>query len=354
MEPSDFMEELQMEYLELASEYVSGMLFPPSRLDIGHLGLAFGFGLVIGLYLASFIGALILLFVTMINGFKFKYFRTLFFDISDVSGKITFTIRKFTPISQCQTIKTDLTDKEDKMISVMHIAIMWAVSILIFVTTLFCVQGHIDDFYEDTIYNFFMGMASAVMIDNVFITFLTISAHVNAKKSLRGWLKQIVKAWINGKRLEDMELPSHEQLSLKTTKYDLLLYENLRFMQKLSLGLYSELLPIVEFLEGNLTKGYIRSETPTYYTIIFYYSYINRNAEKAVSYFGEAEDDLKHDMDSNGRRVMAYYEYYILGQKESAIKTAMDGLKVIDKFSICDEERKLERKLLEYILYEAE
>ncbi|MCM1273404.1 MAG: hypothetical protein NC225_10860 [Clostridium sp.] len=342
-----------MEYPELASEYVSCMLFPSSRLDIGHLGLAFGSGLVIGLYLTSFIGALILLFVTMINGFKFKYFRTLFFDISDVGGKITFTIRKFTPISECQTTKTNLTDKEDKMISVMHITILWVVSILIFSLTLFCVQGHIDDFFEDNGYNFLMGIASAVMIDNIVITFRTISAHVNAKKSLRGRLKQVVKAWINGKQLEDMELPPHEQLSLKTTKYDLLLYENLRFMQKLSLGLYSDLFPIVEFLEDNLPKGYMKHEAPTYYTIIFYYSYINRNEEKAVYYFGEAEDDLKRDMDSNARRVMAYYEYYILGQKEQAKKTAMDGLKVIDKFSICDGERKLERQLLEYILYEA-
>lgn len=322
---------------------------------IGYLGLAFGFGFVIGIYLASFIGALIGLFVTMINGFKFKYFRTLFFDISDVNGKIKFTIRKFTPISQYQTIKTNLTDKADIMISVMHLAVMWAVSILIFVLALFVAQeGQVDDFYEDNGYSIFMGIASAVIFQSVFITFLTISSHVNAKKNLRGRLKQIAKAWMNGKRLEDMELPPHEQLGLKTTKYDLLLYENLRFMQKLSLGLYSELLPIVEFLEGNLTKGYIRSEASVFYTIIFYYSYINRNDEKAVYYFGEAEDDLKHDMDSNGRRVMAYYEYYILGQKEQAKKTAMDGLKVIDKFSICDEEREQERKLLEYILYETE
>lgn len=320
---------------------------------IGYLGLAFGFGIVIGIYLASFIGALIGLFVTMINGFKFKYFRTLFFDISDVNGKIKFTIRKFTPISQYQTIKTNFTDKEDIMISAIHIAVMWVVTILIFVPIFFGGSAQVD-LYEDDVDNLFRGIAWAIILDNLIITFLTISAHVNAKKSLRGRLKQIGRAWINGKRLEDMELLPHEQLGLKTTKYDLLLYENLRFMQKLSIGLYSELLPIVEFLESNLTEGYIRSEAPVFSTIIFYYSYINRNAEKAVYYFGEAEDDLKHDMDSNGRRVMAYYEYYILGQREQAKKTAMDGLKVIDNFSISDDERDKERKWLEYILYEAE
>ncbi|MDE6024136.1 MAG: hypothetical protein K2G45_01645 [Lachnospiraceae bacterium] len=320
---------------------------------IGYLGLACGFGIVIGIYLASFIGALIGLFVTMINGFKFKYFRTLFFDISDVNGKIKFTIRKFTPISQYRTIKTNFTDKEDIMISVMQLAVMWAMSIFIFAPIFFGGSAQVD-LYEDNVYNFFRGIAWAIILDNLIITFLTISAHVNAKKSLRGRLKQIGREWINGKQLEDMELPPHEQLGLKTTKYDILMYEGLRFMQKLYLGFYSELLPIVEFLEGNLTKGYIRSEAPVFYTIIFYYSYINRNAEKAAYYFGEAEDDLKHDMDSDGRRVMAYYEYYILGQKEQAKKAAMDGLKVIDKFSICDEEREQERKLLEYILYEAE
>ena len=321
---------------------------------MGRFGLAFGFGFVVGIYLASFIGALIGLFVTMINGFKFKYFRTLFFDISDVNGKIKFTIRKFTPVSQYLTINTNLTDKADIMISVMHLAVMWAVSILIFVLALFGIQGQVDDFYEDNVYSLFMGMASAVMFHSVIITFLTISSHVNEKKSLRGRLKQIARVQISGKRIEDMELPPHEQLGLKTTKYDLLLYENLRFMQKLSLGLYSELLPIVELLEGNLTEGYIRSEVSVFYNIIFYYSYINHNAEKAVYYFGEAEDDLKHDMDSNGRRVMAYYQYYILGQREQAKKTAMDGLKVIDNFSISDDERNKERKWLEYILYEAE
>lgn len=321
---------------------------------IGYQGLVFGFGSVLGFIISSFIGALIGLFVTMINGFQFKYFRTLFFDISDVNGKIKFTIRKFTPVSSYLTIKTGLTDKEDKMISVMHIAVMWAVSILIFVLALFGTQGQIDDFYEDIVHTLFMGMANAVMLYSVFITFLAISAHVNAKKSLRGRLRQIGKAWTSGSRLADMELPPHEQLGLKTTKHDILSYETLRFMQKLYLGRYSELLPIVECLEGNLTEGYLRTEVSVYYTIIFYYAYISPNAEKAVYYFGEAEDDLKHDMDSNGRRVMAYYEYYILGQREQAKKTAMDGLKVIDKFSICDEEREQERKLLEHILYEAE
>lgn len=321
---------------------------------IGYLGLACGFGIVIGWVIASFIGALIGLFVTMINGFKFKYFRTLFFDISDVNGNIKFTIRKFTPVSSYLTIKTGLTDKEDKMISVMHLAVMWAVSILIFVLALVGTQGRLDDLYEDNVYTFFMGMAFAVVFDSVFITFLAISGHVNAKKSLRGRLKQIGRAWISGSRLADMELPPYEQLGLKTTKYDIVFYEALRFMQKLYLGRYSELLPIVERLEGNLSEGYLRAEAPIYYTIIFYYAYISPNAEKAVYYFGEAEDDLKHDMDSDGRRVMAYYEYYILGQKEQAKRTAMEGLKVIDKFSICDEEREQERKLLEYILYEAE
>ncbi len=321
---------------------------------IGYLGLACGFGIITGWFIASFIGALIGLFVTMINGFKFKYFRTLFFDISDVNGRIKFTIRKFTPVSSYLTIKTGLTDKEDKMISVMHIAVMWAVSILTFAMAHFGTQGRVDDLYEDNVYTFLWGMAFAVVLDSVFITFLAISAHVNAKKSLRGRLKQIGKAWINGSRLEDMALPPHEQLGLKTTKYAILSYEGLRFMQKLWLGSYSELLPIVECLEGNLAEGYLRSEATIYNIIIFYYSYINPNAEKAVYYFGEAEDDLKHDMDSNGRRTMAYYEYYILGQKEQAKKTAMDGLRVIDKFSICDEEREQERKLLEYILYEAE
>ncbi len=339
-----------MEYLGLESEVLC-MLFPGNR--TGHWGAVCGLGIIIGLYLASFIGALLGLFVTMINGFKFKYFRTLFFDISDVNGKIKFTIRKFTPISEYQTIKPGLTDKEDIIVSVMGIAIMWAVSILIFVLAFFNGQGQ-TDLYADIMYNLFQGIACAIIFHSLFVTVSTIYFYVNAKKSLRGWIKQVVKAWINGKRLEDMELPPHEQLSLKTTRYDLLLYENLRFMQKLSLGLYNELLPIVEFLEDNLMQGYMRSEGSVYGAIIFYYSYINRNEKKAAYYFGKAEDDLRHDMESDGRRVMAYYEYYILGQKEQAVKTAMDGLKVIDKFSICDEERKMERKLLEYILYEAE
>ncbi len=80
--------------------------------------------------------------------------------------------------------------------------------------------------------------------------------------------------------------------------------------------------------------------------MIFYYSCIERSPERADRYYQAVRRDLEQDMDSNGRRVMAYYTYFCKGQPQEAMKLLQDGQKVLNRLSTNSFETELERRLL--------
>ena len=57
--------------------------------------------------------------------------------------------------------------------------------------------------------------------------------------------------------------------------------------------------------------------------------------------------DLEQDMDSNGRRVMAYYTYFCKGQPQEAMKMLQDGQRVLHRLSKNSFEIAYEQRLLE-------
>ena len=87
-----------------------------------------------------------------------------------------------------------------------------------------------------------------------------------------------------------------------------------------------------------------------YYDILFYSSYVNQNHNHAVRIYNLIKPTLDADKDANGRRVKAYYEFYVMNQSQQAsitLNQAIEALRDIDTVINTKAEIDLERRLIE-------
>ena len=81
------------------------------------------------------------------------------------------------------------------------------------------------------------------------------------------------------------------------------------------------------------------------YEMIYFYSIVQPNLQKAEYYHSRIEEHLGNDMDCNGCRVLAAYLYGTKKGREGALKEIQRGLMVADKFRP-QGQAKMEKKLL--------
>ncbi len=124
----------------------------------------------------------------------------------------------------------------------------------------------------------------------------------------------------------------------------------LYFYQEYYLGNIEGMHRAMEETERNITQYYIRQQAPAYETLIYYYSYIAYNPQKANYYYERVKGDFMQDKDANGLRIMAYYQYAVCGdipQVQACINEAKKALcdpKKMKFFSAA--EKDMEEKLL--------
>ena len=84
---------------------------------------------------------------------------------------------------------------------------------------------------------------------------------------------------------------------------------------------------------------------------LMFYSYREIDPEKATKHYTRSKDSFDKDPDSNGRRRMAYYAYYILHDEVAAAKYVEQGIKGLEKHDPLRSryENELERKMLFYL-----
>ncbi|MBO4494701.1 MAG: hypothetical protein J5752_02460 [Clostridiales bacterium] len=82
-----------------------------------------------------------------------------------------------------------------------------------------------------------------------------------------------------------------------------------------------------------------------------YFSFRMKDPERATFFYNRSKKDIDADMDANGRRRLAYYAYYALGDAEMARKyldQGLEALKVPDTLRT-RYENGLEEKMLKYL-----
>jgi len=311
--------------------------------------MLFLLGLLLATMIHSFICFVASYIVGNAMGFQLNYVRFYFWDISEMNGEFTCTTRKFNPLWQHAMYKKGITEKEDVKHANLSLVVNAFVTIAL---ATICIAFGYEDFAlgDETLGGLLMGLGIGFTFHIIVYIGIQMIFMLTRKTRLMAYNKKIIHDFANGYPIEYMNLPPLETMNLKGSKYEKHVYQGFRFIQKVSQGAYYELMPIVMWYENNFEDNLLKYETGSYYNVIFYYSYINPDLMKATKYFNSIRDELLNDTDSNGRRVLAYYQLCVMNDPISARQTAQDGLKVISHFSICDAERAYEANLLNNIL----
>ena len=109
-------------------------------------------------------------------------------------------------------------------------------------------------------------------------------------------------------------------------------YDFKRYYKALQWGKYDEVAYYIKRMESVVTGNWVPSQTLFYYEIIYYYTAIMRDVQRAEKYFLMVDSVLTKDMDINGRRVYAAYLYYTGKNPYIAMQVAQEGLNVVGHF----------------------
>ncbi|MBR1816756.1 MAG: hypothetical protein IJ763_08650 [Lachnospiraceae bacterium] len=315
-------------------------------------------GVIVGISIVSLIDQLISLLVRVCFGNRILSVKYLWFDMTETAGDKRWKIGKFSPVCQTMTIPKELgsyDEKKDIKISIIDLLLRLSVAAIIIIIIGACFDwGHSDS----KAFMFWCGFGMWYIISEIFTISITIYLIANRKNRLSTYTRHIGEEFSLGVPLDKLYLPRYEELGLKATDYERIVYESFRFMQKVWLGDFSALPEIINNFDRILIVkddisgervNYIKVYTNAIYNEIFYYSYISFNPQRAKLFYDIINIDLNNDMDTNGRRVLAYYHYFVLNDIDMTIKFINEAYNVLDKFSIAQGERDYEKMLLENI-----
>lgn len=303
-------------------------------------------GIMIGAILATYFASFYVFVIGKCMGFQFHYLRFMFWEIKKKEGKLTVSTGKWVPICHLSQRKPNITKEEDMIYSLVPNVVGISVSVGICAVALLLVPRSWGNGYH-----FVRGMCFSILVYHICLAVLVMKEYLVKKERLSAFTVSKVQELIDGGTLENIELPDMDTLkNLKAYPLDKMTYLSLCYMQCVWTRQYEKLEKIVRELEINISPACLREEMQAYYNILFYHMCINPDIKKAKQFFNRIKKELLKDDDANGRRVLAYYQYYVLGEKNEAEKTALDGLSKVSQFSICDAERNYEKRLMEELL----
>ena len=119
------------------------------------------------------------------------------------------------------------------------------------------------------------------------------------------------------------------------------------YLYHLDVGNYERLKGYVELFDLIVDKDFNvpMNQIGFVYEMIYFYSIVQPDLQKAEYYHSRIEEHLGNDMDCNGCRVLAAYLYGTKKGREGALKEIQRGLMVADKFRP-QGQAKMEKKLL--------
>ena len=316
----------------------------------------FWLGFVICVSVNSFISGLVTVALGKLMGFDVYYFKYLFFDMNTINQAKTINKGQFSPLCQHLMWQPDAekrVDKKDNAFAWISIAVETITGIIL----LLCII-YITHICKDTgaylANQFFNGVAVSLVSFIIIKPVTGIRILLTINKRLSHYRINEIKRLSAGASWEELQLPPYKELGLISPDYEIIPYDCLRFNQLVWLERYEEISELVEEMEAILRKSdvsfeYMKSYTNAYYDMIFYYSFVRYDKLKAMHFYNIISQDLKNDVDSNGRRVLAYYEYYIRNDEAKARELVDEAWKVIDKFGYDEAGRDYEAKLLKLL-----
>ncbi len=200
---------------------------------------------------------------------------------------------------------------------------------------------------------------SAVYVIASFITILikTLASEIGSKNSLALFCRTKIRELRAGASFDQLDVRVSDQVRKKSNRNSRCLYLDICGMKALWTKDFNSLNSIVREQDQNLRKKgpstdfvYDTMLMGGYYMILFYSTYVNQNYNNAVKIYNFIRPALEADMDPNGRRVLAYYQFYIMKQPDLAAITLNQAVTAVQDYNrslFTDAEINLEKRLIE-------
>lgn len=314
-----------------------------------NVGVLFVVGAMPAVSVASFLRQMLCLLTVRLSGGKVLYFKYLCLDYRQENGEGKMRMGQFSPV--CQFLYTNGDREYDQKEDI----IREAVRLLLYFVAGGLIEFILYRLWRETgagtawLKPVIAGIAAGFILEFIGGFRVLLYKLRNDGKNLTAYWRETLRQLSQGTPLEEVWMPPYQELYSNVPEEEILLYDGIRFMQKLWQRDYETLKEVAvecDWIIRHWEYQYIRVLTNVYYNMIFYYSCIERSPERADRYYQAVRRDLEQDMDSNGRRVMAYYTYFCKGQPQEAMKLLQDGQKVLNRLSTNSFETELERRLL--------
>ncbi len=315
-------------------------------------------------------------FFSVIVGFflLFWFFTLSMFMTTWFTGAYVCTFRLFTKLGKKRTAEEKITWHRDKFTIIPIVELghdydslsegekgrITAISLVIF--------GLIIGIYTFLICFFMWGdqrflqrvlLLSALYVSVAYVAYLIrrIINEIRLKNGLGSFCREKIKELKDGAAIEQIDLKVSDAVRKKASRFDKCLYLDLCGMKALWNKDFDSLNSIVREQDRNLRKRGPNSDfvyenmlMGGYYLILFYSTYVNPNYNNAVRIYNFIRPALEADMDPNGRRVLAYYQFYIMKQPEVAAITlnqAIEAIQTVDRTRFTNAEYNIEKRLIE-------
>ena len=201
-----------------------------------------------------------------------------------------------------------------------------------------------------------------VLFFTIIYVLITLKTITNHNHGIMEFYNQKIREMKATGRVSNVVLPPLEQLQLSGSDHARGLYQNLRMIQALHTGNIDAMIPIAGWFGERYTVS-VAGQEALCANVVFYYSYycqMNPYAqEMARKYFDKVKVELEKGLDSNDKRIYAYYMYYVEHDANRALQLVREGLELLPKYpkqisELWEGEEKWLRHLQEQILQKQE
>lgn len=282
-------------------------------------------------------------------GRKLISFRYMTFRWNNTGG---FYKSDFTPLCEIITTKPN----EPKALTILEFiienVIFFAISVsFIMLTISLSPKFALLKICHAIMYGMSLWAATHIVI--MIISIIKIFAE--SKNSLMRYTSDIIDKMTAGVPMDEIDVPDYRSLDCKASSVDLSQYLHFAFINRLWHSNFDDLEFIVSSTEKclklNTAQPYelLSHQMPSSYNLLFYFSCMKPDIQRAIHIYCLIEDDLLNDKDSNGYRTLAYYTYFVLKDKDKTREYITEGLRLLDEFPLISQ-REVEEMLLKKLL----
>lgn len=202
---------------------------------------------------------------------------------------------------------------------------------------------------------FFSGIVEFGAAISAFVVILALISDCNKdNKELMKLLREQRAKLMDGTYYSELDVYEGLAMSGRGAKHLRVAHLNMCINKALDRGDYQILPKYMKHMDELLmtANGYntsMTNYTGCYYNLLFYSSYIFINVQNAFKMYSLIKDRIESDEDPNAKRILAFYQYFIMGRPDLAASSAYRAEKAMENVNMdmySEAELNLDRKFL--------